>query len=110
METIISEKLFVARCNYLYDVQCWDEEFGEQVLYIPFGHIKSQPDDVMRRVENHLGIPVFGSYERLGQQIHTTNKEVTIPRDIVARLEEIVKPQYGFLEQRFGSSFLEETK
>lgn len=110
LDKIVSEKLFIARCDYLHDVRCWDEHFGDQVLYIPFGLIKSQPDEVMRRVEKHLGVPAFGTYERLTDQVHTTNREVNIPRDIVARLEEIVEPQYCFLEQRFGASFLEDTK
>ena len=35
MEKMISEGLFVARCDYLHDVQCWDEQFGEQASKRP---------------------------------------------------------------------------
>ena len=110
MKKIISERLFVARCNYAHDIQCWDDQFGKQILYVPFGHVKSRPDAVMKQVEEHLGIQAFDSYQGLAEQVHGTNKKVVIPDSIVATLQELVAPQYGFLEERFGSEFLQQTK
>ena len=109
---LLDQELFVRRGDYRRNIPRWERAFDpSQILYIPFGRVKSDPQRVLGEVENHLGLPVFAKYPKLGKQINQTRKEgIVIGDEVLAGIKRMVEPQYEFLAERFGDSFLESTK
>jgi hypothetical protein len=105
--SLLDNPLFRARGDYAHNMPRWESIFGkENILYIPFGKIKTDPSSLMRQVEAHLGINSFSNYPRLKQVVHPTSKTgIDISENILNRIEKIVEPQYAFLKQRFSSEF-----
>jgi hypothetical protein len=100
---------FLDRGNYSEHVPLWDAAFGDRVLYLPFGWVKSEPEKLLRRVEDFLGLRGYGHYPRLREVVHAT-KKVEIAPDAIAALSAAAEPQYAFLRERFGPEFLAATK
>lgn len=57
---IIANPRFHTRGDYARHVPLWDKAFGDRVLYIPFGWLKTDPERVMRTVESFLGLTPYG--------------------------------------------------
>jgi hypothetical protein len=96
--------LFQARGDYKTNIPLWDEAYGERVLYLPFGRIKTQPDELLRNVEDFLGLRHFNRYRRMDKQVHAT-KKIEIAPAAAEVLKEAAEPQYPFLRERFGEEF-----
>lgn len=107
-----NKKKFKSRGEYSENITRWERIFDpSQILYIPFGHIKSQPAQVMRDVERHLKISPFSDYPVLNEAVHPTNKkDIIISSDIIDKVKREAQPQYAYLSQRFGDEFLAATK
>ena len=108
----LDEELFVRRGDYAANITCWERVFDpSQILYIPFGRIKTEPLKVLRDVERHLGLAEFANYPRLGDSVNKTLKEgKRIGDDIIEKVRRMVEPQYPFLAERFGDQFVALTK
>jgi hypothetical protein len=109
---VLDRKLFARRGDYAANIPRWERFFDPaQILYIPFGRLKTEPLAVMRDVERHLGLEEFANYPKLGRPVNTTLKEgKNIGDDIIEQVRRMVEPQYPFLAERFGESFVALTK
>lgn len=97
------------RANYKKYIPLWDKYFlNNELLYLPYGDIKSRPHDLIREIEEFLGIDTF-SYPDIDQVVHKT-KSVKLPDWIIEEIAQEVEPQYAYLKERFGENFLERTK
>ena len=103
-------KRFISRGDYQNNITHWESCFdAEDILYIPYGRIRSRPSDVLKAVECFLGIANFQGYTNPSQPIRR-GKQSGLDQaalDIIFR-EAAVQRQ--FLENRFGSDFLYETR
>jgi hypothetical protein len=106
---LLEDRAFLARGDYRLNIPRWDEIFGTQVLYVPFGWIKSHPDRLLRAVESAIGVSEFRGYAKITEVMNPTRK-VAIPQAVEGALRETLAPQYSFLEERFGIDFLRDTQ
>lgn len=109
---LLEDELFQARGDYRANIPRWENQFDKsQILYVPFGLVKTDPERVLRDVEKHLGLAKYDGYPRLGESIHPTNKEnKIIGDDLVSRMRELAAPQDAFLVERFGPELAAATK
>jgi hypothetical protein len=109
LEKVLDQELFIRRGDYRANITRWEKAFDpSQILYIPFGRIKTAPEEVLRDIEQHLGLPAFAKYPKLGKSVNQTLKEgKVIGDDILEKVRRMVEPQYAYLAERFGDGFLE---
>lgn len=103
----LKSRNFHARGDYRSHIPVWDRHFGDQMLYIPFGEIKSEPEVLFQRVESFIGIRQFARYPFLKQVVHATSKSDRIPDEIHALFKELYRAQYVFLKSRFSPEFVD---
>jgi hypothetical protein len=97
------------RGDYKSYVSNWESVFpAERLLIIPYGHIKKQPAQVMRSIEDLLGIEHHANY-KLHNREHST-QQIDIPDSVKEKLKTKFHAQYEFLRQRFGAAFIEECR
>ena len=102
---------FMMRGDYAQSIPRWDAAAKNSILYIAFGDIKSQPQEVMSRIEQHLSIPPFSGYPTLAQPVHVTRgKANPMPEELLGMMKRLTDPQRDFLKARFGQEFTERTK
>lgn len=108
VETILRSWRFLARGDYRSNIPRWDRNFpAEQLLYIPFGDVKNDPQSVLRAVERHIGVAAFDGYSGMSvPQRSTAGKDVDLPADVEQRVAEIFAGQRDFLVERFGPDFV----
>jgi len=93
------------RGNYRDYIGNWLSVFDrENMLFIPFGMIRERPLEVMRQVEQHLGIPRFTGYSSPGRPAHVTTK-VSIPESVIQPISEELQTQQAFLKEFFDPDF-----
>ncbi len=94
------------RGNYSVFVPQWDKYFteGENILYIPFDDIQSEPQRLMSEIEEFLGLPKFSSYEGLSKVVHK-GSETSIPGIVDAELQRMMTGEFEYLKTRFSASF-----
>lgn len=105
----VNTSLFAARGDYRSHVPLWDEMMGDRILYIPFGHLKTAPQDVLSTVESFIGVKPYSGYPNVTETVHS-GRDTKIAPEMVDSLKELVAPQYPFLLKRFGEDFLAATK
>ena len=100
--------MFVSRGDYRANIPRWESAFDpSQILYIPFGRIKTEPEVVLKDVERHIGLSAYNQYPKLGKSVNQTRKEgKKIGDDIIDKVKRMTEPQYAFLAERFGEEFL----
>jgi len=97
------------RGDYKSYVTNWESVFpSNRLLIIPYGRIKKQPAQVMKSIENLLGLEHFASY-KLHNREHST-QQIDIPASVKEKLRDKFDSQYEFLTQRFGADFLQECR
>lgn len=104
----------VVRTDYYFDhgdyqsaVPRWDRLYGDRVLYIPFADVRERPRDVLRTVEQHIGVGPYDGYTESDRPISSTDwSTVEITDEILARIHKLFDPQYAFLKSRFGDDFV----
>jgi hypothetical protein len=106
---VLEKRAFLARGDYRLNIPLWDEAFGSQMVYLPFGWIKSHPDRLLRAIESAIGVSEFSGYPKITEVMHPTKKAVIDPA-IEGALRKTLAPQYSFLEERFGIDFLRDTQ
>lgn len=99
-----------SRGNYAEYIPRWLSVFPkENILFLPFGKIKSNPEHMMYHVEHFLGLSHF-QYSEYDKIVHENKLVVNKPNDELYLLKEFVNPQYDFLNSFFDKEFLDEIK
>lgn len=94
------------RGDYATYVPRWLRHFRrEQVLFLPFGRIASDPAGVMQLVERHLGVGPI-SYQHLDQKVFATPAGLLPPSEVIAALSARLAPQMDFLRDNFDADFV----
>ncbi|SIS90719.1 sulfotransferase domain-containing protein [Paracoccus saliphilus] len=97
------------RGDYLSHVARWQKERpAETLLFIPFGQIARAPHEVMRQVEEFIGVPT-ANYDNLERKVYATS-DFQIPDYVREALEERLQPQVAFIKDRFGAEFYEKSR
>ena len=108
-EDILSDHIFQARGDYAGNIPAWEKVFSvDQILYLPFGRIKTDPLAILREVEVFLGLTPLENYPLIKEQIHRSAKkgEVNIEPESINLISSLTASQYPFLEKRFGNDFV----
>ena len=94
------------RGDYETYIPRWDSKLKDNILYIPFKEISSNPINVLQNVFKHLGVDMQG-YS--GQPMKVVHKggSFKMPKEVMDSLETELQPQYDFLRQRFSSDFFD---
>lgn len=108
MEQLVEKPLFIKKGDYAQNIPAWEKAFDSaQILYIPFGRIKSDPAGVMRDVEAFLGLDRFDRYPALNKKVNATGKKkIEIPEKIIWKIRQMTAPQYPYLVERFREEFV----
>lgn len=110
LRAVVESSSIRTRGDYAGNIPAWDAAFpAGQMLYLPFGRIRTDPSSVMRAVEKHVGLAPFDGYSLLDARVNSTQK-TEIDGEVLRRARELCAPQYEFLERRFDQSFLNEIK
>lgn len=80
-------------------------EPGRELLYLPFGRIKTDPQAVMRQVESFLGLPPHDAYPKLSEAVNRT-PSAALPAQLDAAIEAHCAPHRAWLEARFPPEFV----
>jgi hypothetical protein len=109
-DQIVGDPSFQIRGDYRQNIPAWETVFDQsQILYIPFGKVKSHPEQIMREVEKFLGLPIFNNYPSLAQPKHVSSKQA-LDTAAVEMARAYSEPQYAFLQERFGEEFVANIK
>lgn len=97
---------YVVAGDYADLVPRWDARYteGADILYLPFGHIKTDPAGLLRKIEDFLGLEPFTGYPTLASQVHA-GKPYDPPDWARQQSEERAGPHRAFLKERFGEAF-----
>ena len=99
------DPVIVQRGDYSKYIPTWEKLFPvENILYLPYKQVGTDPNGLMDRIHSHLGISGHANYKGLGSRVHKT-KEAKVPRGVQAYFEQLLAPQSEFIRQRFGASF-----
>ena len=94
----------LARGNYQCAIETWEAVYPEeQICYLFYDDIVTDPDSVLRRVYEFLGLarhPELSASSRSRKVNAAPSKEM--PATVRARLEKYYTPQIKFLEKRFA--------
>lgn len=109
---LLHDDRFLGRGDYMSNIPRWEKQFSrEQILYIPFGDIRNNPQHVMQQVEAHIGLPPFDAYPKLTSKVHRTKeKAVTFSDELVNQMRSVCEPQNDFLVRHFGEEFVSHVK
>lgn len=100
---------FFKRGDYRTSIPKWDAIFGNQILYLPFGWVRTDPKRTIRAVEEHIGVSPWDDYPTLDKPVFQ-GKKLELDEHAVSALVRAAEPQYAFLRDRFGEEFLASTK
>lgn len=96
----------VGRGDYVDYIPRWERQFSRDgILFLPFGHIATEPLKVLQAVETYLGVQAWSGYSEMNDKIHATQVFVA-PDSVMAYLHEKLQPQYRFLEDYFAADFV----
>ena len=95
----------VAGNLYAQNVPRWQAAFGDRLMCLPFGLIKSDPRAFLSTVEMFAGWPA-GNYGLAEEKIHQT-EPVEIPEEVSAYLDRLLMGEEGFLRTAFGDEFVD---
>lgn len=98
---------YKGRADYLQNMPLWEKYFS-QILYLPYGDIKRAPLALLGKVSEFLNVENH-TYEGASKVIHRT-KPTELTTSAVDMLVKDSAPQYDFLEDKFGSEFMERIK
>ena len=113
MEELIDDSSFIIRGDYARNIPAWEEVFSaNQIHYIPFGRIKSDPIGILRGIETYLGLDPLDDYPSITNKVNATgkNKKINIPDNISQKIRDMTESQYPFLRERFGKEFVTNTR
>lgn len=96
------------RGDYADALPRWEAraEPGRDLLHLPFGRIKTDPQGLMREVESFLGLPPHDGYPKLSEAVNRT-PSAALPASLEAAIEAHCAPHRAWLEARFPPEFIE---
>ncbi len=103
--TRVQQDIFQSRADFITNIPIWDKVFGDQILYVPFGDIKSNPQAALRSIEAFIGLDPFDGYEDVGRKHNSQTGSVEIEPAALEVIERTASKQRAFLEKRFGANF-----
>jgi hypothetical protein len=104
---VLKADYYFDRGDYRSAVPRWDDAYGDRVLYIPFGDVRERPLEVLRRVEQHIGVSAYDGYVNMERPVSSTERStLEITDEIAAEIHRLFDPQYDFLKSRFGDDFV----
>jgi len=108
LDELVDKPAFQKKSVYKENIPAWEGAFpATQILYIPFGRVKSDPDGVLHEVERYLGLERFDSYPVISGKVNATGKKkIEIPDSISEKIRRMTAPQYPYLTERFGEAFV----
>jgi hypothetical protein len=108
---LFEEAYFLNLGDYKRSIPRWDGYFGvhKDILYAPFGLIKTAPDSLLQSIERFLGVTQREEHEGAEEVVHATAQQ-ELPKEMLDRAAEVTQGQVEFLEQWFGKDFVEQTK
>ena len=109
-DSCLANKPFQRRGDFRSNIPLWDRHFGDKVLYLPFGQIRTEPEQVLRQVEAAIGVRPFDGYPSLHEPVHVTSKRAPIPEEVRRRFADANAEQYDFLKRRFAPEFLDQLR
>jgi hypothetical protein len=99
--------MFMMLGDYRSNVPRWDKHFSEaDLLYLPFGRVRSAPDTLLKEVEGFIGVAQRQSFGRAEEMIHK-GADISIPVEISETLAAAAETQRSFLRERFGANFVD---
>jgi hypothetical protein len=104
----VASWLFQERGNYAGHVPIWDLVFGDQVLYLPFQRIKSDPKALIAQVEAHLGLKGFDAFENLSRVYNSHSGQYEVSPAVTRVIKRATARQDDYLLERFGPAFCSE--
>lgn len=93
------------RGEYSYAVPKWRKYFDNKLCLIPFGAIRRDPNWVLKKVERAAGLPP-ANYERMAKKRNSWTGQIDVSAEVRHKIDELVAPQYEYLEKEFGKDFL----
>lgn len=98
----------VNRGDYRSYVPRWKSHFAdEDILFLPYGRIKNDPEGLLREVEVFLNLEPH-VYPRMNERIHQTEK-VKVPKIVKEIIEPLMSEQVEFIKTEFGEDFASRT-
>lgn len=101
----LDDPVLYDRGDYAAYIPRWQSRFGDQMLILPFGQIKSDPGGLMERVEAHLKIGPF-PYANMRQRVFATPDGLMPPPEVLELLAKRLAPQTDYLAQTLGKDFV----
>lgn len=96
------------RGDYRAYVPRWRRRFADaDLLFLPYGRLRTDPEGVMAAVERFLGLDP-ARYPQAREAVHRGG-DVAVPAAVREILTERTAPQRAFLEAEFGADFAAET-
>jgi hypothetical protein len=95
-----------SRGDYISSVTNWMRHYPNQkLLFIPYKDISSEPEDVLRKVERHIGVAAHPRYWNASSKIFEGTK-ISLPNFVVEMVQDSLIGQSKFLEATFGRDFV----
>lgn len=91
------------RGDYAAYLPRWRARYPD-MLVLPFGRIAGDPEGLMERVEDYLGIGPF-PYAGLRQKVFASPEGLRPPQQAIEALSERMQPQMDFLQEYLGKEF-----
>jgi hypothetical protein len=107
-DKVMHADYYFDRGDYRSSVPRWDQRFGDQILYLPFGDVRDRPFELLRQVEQHIGLKPYDGYTGVDVPVSSTGAWSTleITPEIDAHVQQLFAPQYAFLKSRFSEDFI----
>ncbi len=108
-QLLLDMSAMATRGDYMNHIPLWDTYFTpDQLLYLPYGMIRSEPLKLLRKIEDHCELSEY-DYPEPSKVFHKT-APVFLPQDVLKILEERTAPQVDYITSRFGSDFLKQSR
>ena len=104
VEQALEMPLFLPNGDYAGNIPRWDRYFPD-VLYLPFGRVKTDPYGLLQDVERHIGVTPSIDRVNAEQPFRKVGPKPKIPERYIARLRAEAEPQQAYLKERFGAAF-----
>lgn len=104
-QTAIAEA--INKSKYSSHIKNYDSVFKSDgnLLYLSFNYLKSQPLELLKKVENFLNLAPFEGYKSFDKPSHVT-KKISLDETTLDIFRNELDVEEKFLENRFGPGFV----
>jgi len=96
-------KGLLARSSYSVSVSRWREVFGDNIHFVAFKRIATEPLSVLAEIEKLNGARSW-NYPKAQEAVYSS-KTVEIPSDISEYVQKELEPERDFIVREFGAEF-----